>query len=239
MRFEDLSAADQKLLNTDFGGLEKVAADQVAQAQEMYEIGFSKLASQIADQLDAEAAAEKVAEDNTLDPESEKLAASLGAFIERGQFDGLRKLGSDRHGNEWHYLLPFVEEKVAAAGGMAAVTNFGKKLKGYAGAAGSKTKEYAGKAGSKTKEYAGKAGDKAKEVGGKVKDYHKSMADDARGAATGRNAFMDHTGVKGNLNAGQRAGAGGRAALKASPYLAAGAGAGLAAAMRKKEEPAS
>jgi len=228
MRFEDLSAADQKLLNTDFGGLEKVAADQVAQAQEMYEIGFSKLASQIADQLDAEAAAEKVAEDNTLDPESEKLAASLGAFIERGQFDGLRKLGSDRHGNEWHYLLPFVEEKVAAAGGMAAVTNFGKKLKGYAGAAGSKTKEYAGK-----------AGDKAKEVGGKVKDYHKSMADDARGAATGRNAFMDHTGVKGNLNAGQRAGAGGRAALKASPYLAAGAGAGLAAAMRKKEEPAS
>jgi hypothetical protein len=225
MRFEDLSAADQKLLNTDFGGLEKVAADQVAQAQEMYEIGFSKLASQIADQLDAEAAAEKVAEDNTLDPESEKLAASLGAFIERGQFDGLRKLGSDRHGNEWHYLLPFVEEKVAAAGGMAAVTNFGKKLKGYAATAGSKTKEYAGK-----------AGEKAKEVGGKVKDYHKGMADDARGAATGRNAFMDNLGVKGKLSKEQRVGAAGRAAAKASPYLAAGAGAGLAAAMHKKED---
>jgi len=226
MRFEDLSAADQKLLNTDFGDLEKVAADQVAQAQEMYEIGFSKLASQIADQLDAEAAeAEKVAEDNTLDPESEKLAASLAAFIERGQFDGLRKLGSDRHGNEWHYFLPFVEEKVAAAGGMAYLKNFGNKLKGYAGTAGSKAKDYAGK-----------AGEKAKEVGGKAKDYHKGMADDARGAATGRNAFMDNLGVKGKLSKEQRVGAAGRAAAKASPYLAAGAGAGLAAAMRKKED---
>lgn len=216
MRFEDLSAADKKLVNTDFGSIEKVANNQVAQAQEMYEIGFSKLASQIADQLDAEAdAVEKFAEDLALDPESEKLAASLGAFIERGQFDGLRKLGSDRHGNEWHYLLPFVEEKVAAAGGMAALENFGEKLKGYAG----------------------KAGEKAKEVGGRVKEYHKGMADDARGAATGRNAWMDHTGVKGNLTAGQRGGAGLRAAEKASPYLAAGAGAGLAAAMtRSKKE---
>jgi hypothetical protein len=226
MRFEDLSAADQKLVNTDFGSLEKVANDQVAQAQEMYEIGFSKLASQIADQLDAEAeaAAVKVAEDLALDPESEKLAASLGAFIERGQYDGLRKLGSDRHGNEWHYLLPFVEEKVAAAGGMAALKNFGSKLQSYAAQAGAKAKGYAGQAGAK-----------AKEVGAKAKDYHKGMADDARGAATGRNAFMDNVGVKGKMTAGQRASSAGNAALKASPYALA-AGAGLAAAKMKSNK---
>jgi hypothetical protein len=221
MRFEDLSAADQKLLNTDFGGLEKVAADQVEKAQEMYEIGFSKLASQIADQLDAEAAeAEKVAEDNTLDPESEKLAASLGAFIERGQYDGLRKLGSDRHGNEWHYFLPFVEEKVAAAGGMAALKNFGNKLKGYAAEGVSKAKGYASDAGQA------------------VKKYNKGIASDARQAVSGKGPLGPRGGAGKALTGSERAKAGLRAAGKASPYAAgaAGAGAGLYAAMGSKDD---
>lgn len=127
MRKEDLSAEQQKLLNTNFGPeLEKIAAEQAKIAQEMYAKG-QDIALNIADAMDKEAA-EKVASENQSqaleDAQAEKTAAQMGAFIERGQFDGLRKLGSERHGNEWHYIYPFVEEKVAAAGASAAMGKF-------------------------------------------------------------------------------------------------------------------
>lgn len=123
MRFEDLSPADQQLLNTDLGEVEKVAAENLALADEMYAHGFNKLAQEAADSLEAAAAAasEKVASEEALDGESEKVATDLSAFIERGFFDGLRKLGSERYGDESVYLRPFIEEKVAQAGAEAAV----------------------------------------------------------------------------------------------------------------------
>jgi hypothetical protein len=124
MRFEDLSPADQQLLNTDLGEVEKVAAENIALADEMYAHGFNKLAQEAADSLEAAyaaAASEKVASEETLDAESEKIATDLSAFIERGFFDGLRKLGSERYGDEAAYLRPFIEEKIAEAGAAAAL----------------------------------------------------------------------------------------------------------------------
>ena len=127
MRFEDLSAADQKLLNTDLGDFEKEAAAELALADEMYTAGFQKLAVETADYLDSlyeeKVAAEKEdsKEDKEEDKEEEKKASDLSAFIERGYFDGLRKLGSERYGDEMAYLMPFVEEKIAEAGAAAAL----------------------------------------------------------------------------------------------------------------------
>jgi len=110
MRFEDLNPADQQLLRTDLGEAEKVAAENLALADEMYAHGFNKLAQEAADSLEAAAAAasEKVASEEALDAESEKVAADLSAFIERGFFDGLRKLGSERYGDENAYIIPFL-----------------------------------------------------------------------------------------------------------------------------------
>lgn len=125
MRMEDLSAEQQKLLKTDFGAdIEKVASAQAKLAKEMYANG-QQIALNIADQMDKEAA-EKVASEavELPDAESEKRAAEMGRFIERGQFDGLRKLGSERHGNEWHYIYPFVEEKVASSAAKAGLNKF-------------------------------------------------------------------------------------------------------------------
>lgn len=125
MRMEDLTAEQQKLLKTDFGPeLEKVASNQAKVAKEMYAKG-QEIAVNIADQMDKEAAEKVASADYQLDdPEMEKRAAEMGRFIERGQFDGLRKLGSDRHGNEWHYIYPFVEEKVANAAAKGALNKF-------------------------------------------------------------------------------------------------------------------
>lgn len=136
MRFEDLSPADQQLLNTDLGEVEKVAAENLALADEMYAHGFNKLAQEAADSLEAAAAAasEKVASEEALDAESEKVATDLSAFIERGFFDGLRKLGSERYGDESVYLRPFIEEKVAQAGAEAAVAKLaGDSAEGHHG----------------------------------------------------------------------------------------------------------
>ena len=106
MRFSDLSRADQELLQSDLGNFDKVAAEQVALIDEMYSTGFNKLAAETADMLD------KLAEEE-LDEEGEKTAAVCGAWTERGFFDGLAKLGADRHGDELYYLAPFIEEKIA------------------------------------------------------------------------------------------------------------------------------
>ena len=121
MKYQELSAEDKKLLNTDLGEFDKVAAAEMSLAQEMYATGFEKLAAETADYLDAVFA--KVAEEEEKeekkedeDEETKKTAEELGAFIERGFFDGLRKLGAERHGDESVYLLPYLQEKVAAAG---------------------------------------------------------------------------------------------------------------------------
>jgi len=164
MKFKDLTAEEQKLLNTDLGEFDKVAAAEVALAQEMYATGFEKLATETADYLDS--MFEKVAaeddkedkEDDKEDEETKKTAAELGAFIERGFFDGLRKLGAERHGDETVYLLPYLEEKVAEGGAYKALKEFGSK-------AWKATKEAPGKAGKaisehnkELKQHAGEAG---------------------------------------------------------------------------------
>lgn len=130
MKFEDLSAADQKLLNTDLGSFEKEASAHIATCHEMYSTGFNKLASETADYLDAlysAEAEEKVAEESMLDGESEKLAEELGSFIERGYFDGLRKLGSERYDDEMAYFFPFIEEKIAEAGSEYALSKLAER----------------------------------------------------------------------------------------------------------------
>lgn len=129
MKIEELSAEDQALVKTDFGtDLEKVASEQAAVIQEMYQTGFDKLATAAADDMDKAAEQTKIASESELDGEQEKTASELGSFIERGFYDGLRKLGADRHGNEMHYLMPFVEEKVAEAGAHSAMKAFGGKV---------------------------------------------------------------------------------------------------------------
>ena len=158
MRYEDLSAEDQKLLNTDLGPFEKEAEARMSLANEMYNVGFNKLASETADNLDeyfskvAEASEE--GDSLSLDTESEKVAQELGAFIEKGYFDGLRKLGQERHDDELAYLLPFLEEKVAAKGAKAMLARFGKEVQKRLG---------------KAKKYVGGKSDKAMAA---VKGYH-------------------------------------------------------------------
>lgn len=132
MRFEDLSPEDKMLVQTDLGDFDKEAAEKLATVNEMYEVGFLKLASETADNLDqvvAQMAQTKVASELKMDKVSEKFAAEYGAFIERGFFDGLCKLGQERHGNEWYYVMPFIEEKVAAFGASKAMEALGKQIK--------------------------------------------------------------------------------------------------------------
>lgn len=121
-----LSEQDKALINADFGEeIEKVAAAHAADIQEAYAYGFAKLAAEVAEAKDEEDKKEKEGskedkdEDKKekMDEESEKKAAELGAFIERGFFDGLRKLGAERHNNEAYYLEPFITAKVAEESG--------------------------------------------------------------------------------------------------------------------------
>lgn len=170
MKFEDLSAEDQALLNTDLGDFEKEAAAEMALAQEMYQTGFSKLAAETADYIDSllvkEAEEKEEDKEEEEDEENKKTASDLGAFIERGFFDGLCKLGQERHGDASFYLVPYLEEKVAAKAGGAAVAGLQKML-------------------GKAKEYGSAAAGKAKEYGSKgvaaVKDYGKGAVSDIKG----------------------------------------------------------
>jgi hypothetical protein len=246
MRMEDLSPAQRQLLMTDFGQeTEKVAAEQAKIAQEMYDRGLD-IAVNIANAMDAEYAAEKTAEyDAELeDPYMEKAAQQMGAFIERGQFDGLQKLGAERHGNEWFYILPFVEEKVAAVGARSAATKFtdfmhsnairaghglksvGKSIKGTAEGLAKKTKEGIRDSSAVAK---------AKQVAGKVKSYHQGIGAHARQAATGEVSAVGGDSIKGRpqsilsgLSKGERAMEGAKAVGKLTPHAAA---AGLAGAL--------
>ena len=65
------------------------------------------------------------------DDEFEKAAAELGSFIERGMFDTLTKLGSERHEDPMHYFYPYIEEKVAAKGAKGAIDKMWSSVKNY------------------------------------------------------------------------------------------------------------
>lgn len=138
MRFADLSPEDQALLNTDFGEFDKIAEEKVAIANEMYLHGFNDLASSTADEFDklAAMAGSYKDEEEEKDAASDEAASELGALIERGFFDGLKKLGSERHGDTMHYIYPFIEEKVAALGAAAASQKFFKKAAAASAAGG-------------------------------------------------------------------------------------------------------
>jgi len=176
MRVEDLSMEDLELLNTDLGDFDKIAADEVSLANEMYETGFSKLATETADHLDEVMMAQKEAaekekeeEEEEEDKETEKKASDLSAFIERGFFDGLMKIGSERHGDEMHYLYPFIEEKIAgkaaAKAAEGALSKFWKSTKGKVSEGVSSAKDVASKGYAAAKDKGGKAVDA-------VKGYH-------------------------------------------------------------------
>lgn len=191
MRYEDLTAEDQELVNTDFGDFDKEASEKLAEANEVYAYGQEQGLA-VADQMD-EAMAKFASEDEEdkeedkeeeLDEESEKKAAELGAFIERGFFDELTKLGSERHDDPTYYYYPYMEEKVAQMGAEEKVAGWREAIKETAGKvkelAKSKAKEPAKKlspleaVGAKGKAHR-ERGLAAKGVE-KVKDYHKGMA---------------------------------------------------------------
>jgi hypothetical protein len=187
MKFEDLSPEDQKLVNTDLGDFEKEAAARLELANEMYEVGFNKLAAETADSMDEYfskvASAEEVDNSISLDSESEKVAQELGAFIEKGYIDGLRKLGEERHGDETVYLMPFLEEKVAAKGAKAWLAGLGKKVKGFGEAAKSKAKDVGGSAKAKATAAGSYAKDKATAAGSYAKDKATAAGSYAKGKA--------------------------------------------------------
>lgn len=237
MRRSELSPEDQKLLSTDLGAFEKEAQAHVALCQEMYETGFSKLAAETADELDAlysKTAEEAQVEEINLDSGSEKLAQDLGAFIERGYFDGLRKLGQERYGDETAYLYPFIEEKVAAGAAAGAKEWLAKRWSSVA---------------DKAKGVASSAAEKAKKLPGAAKDYHKSMAEEAsRGgkslwrAARGRQPTSSKTDmILSPERRKEMAVSGlkdvGKAALRATPHAATlGLGGWGASKLMKKKE---
>jgi hypothetical protein len=122
MRYRDLTEQDQETLATDFGGLEKEAAEHIALAEEGYEVGFHKLAKEIADAMEVEAAetmakiasgeADDDDDEEEEDEEHTKKAEDIGAFIEKGTFDGLMKLGEERYGDSMVYIEPLIMEKL-------------------------------------------------------------------------------------------------------------------------------
>ena len=227
MRYEDLSQEDQELVNMDFGDLEKEAQEKLAEANEVYAYGQEQ-AHLVADQMD-EAMAKFASDDNDedddeeeeLDEESEKKAAELGAFIERGMFDELTKLGSERHGDAMYYYYPYMEEKVAQIGAE-------EKLAGWKEEVGKKLTQ----AGKYVKEKAGKGWEK-------TKDYHRGIKSDFEAARTGKGPVEKVRGkgkYKGQTRStpttytpGARAMYGLQAAAKTLPHAAAIGGAGFGA----------
>lgn len=245
MKREDLSAEDQKLLSTDFGDLDKVAAEQVKVANEMYEAGVD-MAQATADGMDKAAAEDEAKEDDEDDEgdESEKKAAAdYGNIITEGFLDKLAALGEERHGNPDHYFMPFIEEKVAEAGARAALQKFAgmvdsiaNKLPTRAGmallGAAEKAPKALGKAKAHVSQAAQRAGDAAKRVG-------KMHSEGAKDFMTGIKGKTEH--VTG-LSAGERARRVGSGLGKMSPAIAAGGaaagGTAYAATRGKKDAPA-
>jgi hypothetical protein len=168
MKFEALSKEDQALLNTKFPEeLEKEASAEVGRANELYAVGFEKMASGAADELDKSAEEEEEEEKKEkpeLDEDHKKEAAARGAFIARGYVDGLKKLGQERHQDELHYFYPALEEKLGMDAG---------KLKGAFSSFAAKAKDLA----SKAKAGAGKAVEKGKAMHQASMAHVKSVGD--------------------------------------------------------------
>lgn len=173
------------LLNTDFGPLEKVAADQVKIASEMYNYGANmadKVIAQIKEMT--KVAQEEEEEEEELDEDEEKTAAECAAFIERGFVEKLAAAGLKDHNNELYYFGPYIEEKIAeaavkvAAGKwnalVAGAKNLAAKAKASGAAAGAKVKGVAGKAKASGTATAAKAKDAGKSYG---KDMQRGGAD--------------------------------------------------------------
>jgi len=225
MRYEDLNEYDQELLNTDLGDFEKEAAEKLAEANEVYAYGQEQ-AHAIADQMDyamakhaEEEEEEEDDEEEEMDEESEKKAAELGAFIERGLFDELTKLGSERHDDPMHYYYPYMEEKIAQIGAE-------EKLAAWYHELGKRVKDVAGKAKGKLK--AGYEGAK-----GKGREMREGFMHEVRGTPGGLGGLAglksDWAALAGKPGAASRARALGHLGGKAvAPGLAAG---GTAAGM--------
>jgi len=112
----ELSDEDKALLATDFGELEKEAAEQIKLANDMYGLGASyaqNIAAQLDESFTAEDGSEKVAS-KALDEESEKTAQELALFIEKGFVEKLASLGKENYDDESAYLNYFAQEKLAA-----------------------------------------------------------------------------------------------------------------------------
>lgn len=137
-----LSQHDLNLLNTQFDyGVEKTAQEKLAFVQGLCLKG-QEMAIETCDSFDkiaAEEAEEKAKmeeeEEEENEEEEEKTASALnkhasqaGAFIEKAFSDTMMKLGSERFNNEFHYLLPYMEQKIAEAGAEAALEKVASKL---------------------------------------------------------------------------------------------------------------
>lgn len=172
----ELTKEQQDLLNTEFpADIEKAAAEEVNAALDLYTMGFDKMAAQAAETFDASEGEELETEKVAFDDEMEKAASERAAFIARGYIDGLIKEGSERHGDELHYLYPFIAEKLAmSAADLKAMFGKGVSAAKDLGAKGvSKVKEVAPKAMAKTKDAAKDLAEGAKQaVTGKVTGKH-------------------------------------------------------------------
>jgi hypothetical protein len=171
MRFEDLSPVDQTLLKTDFGSLDKVAAEQIKTASEMFNAG-AEMALAAADQMDKLAAEEKEHEEEKEECDEEKKASAddKGMFICEGFIDKLAELGEERHGNPAHYIMPYAEDKIAQAGAHAALSKFASAKEGFTAMLKSKAKDagaVAKNVGAAAKKGAGDAVAKGKDVAAK------------------------------------------------------------------------
>jgi hypothetical protein len=239
MRFEDLSPADQALVNTDFGTMDKVAEEMVKEASECYERGFEKTALEIADGLDKAASEEKEdkEEEGKHDEESEKKAEQLASFYERGVFDGLAKLGAARHGDEMHYFWPFVEEKVAAEGAQAALVKLGKVMEFLANAGKSMSPKavfsHARKAAVGERTVGAKAAGKAAEKKILARAGDSGNLNDAQGKLLERARKLQKTT---HLGKGERAAEAGKALGKGAVYAGAAGGAAAAAHHAAKKD---
>lgn len=181
MNLNDLTPAQRQLLATDFGDLDKVAAEQVKFAGDLYSAGQT-LAEQAADAMEkaaADAAKEdKKEEEDEEDEEKTAAARDNGNIVAEGFLDKLAELGQERYGNPMMYFIPLMEEKVATAGANAALSKFAASkaslLQRIAGAADSSignTKKYIASAKKDlTEAVMGKTtaakGRKAKEISG-------------------------------------------------------------------------
>jgi len=172
MKFHELSTEDQALLNTDFGDLEKVAAAELAEADELYAFGMEKAAA-AADEADEE---EEEENKKKLPKHLEKEAFAKGAFIAQGMIEKLAALGEERHGDDLHYFYPAIQEKLA-----------GDKW--------NKVKDFLAAAKNKTVEHAGKAKDK-------VVEYHAGANRGLKAGLTGKNEHGAKIGLKDSLQGG-------------------------------------